>query len=482
MKPCLTTAILIGVSILQQVNIAAAQSIIYTSQNRFQIPFRYDAKEMQRIGAKEVRLFVSRNAGLKWDHAQSIAPSTGKFHYEIKYGDGEYWFAVRTLDVKNQLHPLGQQLTPGLKVVLDTAKPSLALALKQVAPEKIQLQWQASDANLDLSKLTLEYRQPGMKDWQNVIVMPKPSGQTTWTIPQSGLVTVRGSLQDRAGNSQTIEQKIEIQQAKANQPKPIDFSQPIASSQPVLPGNSANAGVTTPITTTQPYAQSTANMTRRSATAAQAPQRVVNQKQFQINYKIDDVGPSGIQGIDLFITQDNGKKWWKYGTDMDRKSPFNVQVPSDGVYGFALRARSGTGWSADPPKPGDAPETLVNVDQTPPVLQLMPIQRVQQQELLIQWKHQDVNPADQPISLYYSSQPQGPWEPISGWQNDRGGFVWKFGMDVPPRVYIRIAARDAAGNISHVITPQPVILDLSKPRARIVDVESVTTPAGTFKR
>jgi hypothetical protein len=37
-------------------------------------------------------------------------------------------------------------------------------------------------------------------------------------------------------------------------------------------------------------------------------------------------------------------------------------------------------------------------------------------------------------------------------------------------------ARDAAGNMQVVETPQPVLIDLSRPTAKIIDIESGDVP------
>jgi hypothetical protein len=215
--------------------------------------------------------------------------------------------------------------------------------------------------------------------------------------------------------------------------------------------------------------------TNRSRFGANGRFRAVKSHRFEVNYRIDDVGPSGVSAVELFITQNNGQKWWKYGDDADKQSPFVVEVPEDGVYGFAIRVRSGAGLADDPPQPGEEPSVVIVVDRTPPTVQLHPIQQGaggQMNKLTISWRIADDNPSDKPISLAYSANPNGPWEPICGWQPDTGSYAWTVGQGVPTRLYVRLVARDAAGNHSFVDTPQPLLVDLSKPTARIVDVES----------
>ena len=96
-----------------------------------------------------------------------------------------------------------------------------------------------------------------------------------------------------------------------------------------------------------------------------------------------------------------------------------------------------------------------------------------QNKILLRWKISDQNPAEKPVSLSYSANRSGPWEPITGWLPDTGSFVWTVTTGVPSKLYIRLVARDAIGNTSRVETPHPVLVDLKKPSARIVDIQAV---------
>ncbi|HID23510.1 MAG TPA: hypothetical protein EYP14_14090, partial [Planctomycetaceae bacterium] len=75
---------------------------ILTNKTRFRIPYRFDVRELQRLGAKEIRLFVSTDSGGRWQQVQSVPPETGHFVFEATQ-DGEYWFAVRTGDAQDRL-------------------------------------------------------------------------------------------------------------------------------------------------------------------------------------------------------------------------------------------------------------------------------------------------------------------------------------------------------------------------------------------
>jgi hypothetical protein len=465
---------------------------LHTSKSRFRIPFRCDPAEIQRLQAKEIRLYVSEDQGVRWEHRQSVAPDAGRFEFQTP-ADGEYWFAVRTLDGNNQLHPQEATVQPGLKVTVDSESPRLEIGLRQSEAGKIELTWNAEDPHIDVTKLRLEYIESGSDQWQAVTIVPRSSGRTTWSIPKGGTIAARGSVSDLAGNTGRAQSQVRITPATDIVPRPSvpDFRQPIAGDTglpripfaalpgaPVIAPNRNNnlisgSSALRPDVTQPRYSQTTP---RRQGSGRN---RVVKSRKFQIGYKVDDVGPSGVSAVEFYVTQDNGTKWRKYGNDLDRKSPFQVEVPKDGVYGFALRVRSGVGLAADPPQPGEKPSIVISVDQSPPSVQLLPVQQGQGaalNQLQIHWKVTDDNPADKPIALYYAANQEGPWEPINGWQDNLGSYNWTVGAGVPTKLYIRVVARDAAGNVSRAETDRPIIVDLAKPSARIVDVETVASP------
>lgn len=289
---------------------------------------------------------------------------------------------------------------------------------------------------------------------------------------------------------------------------------PIPSGQPVFPPNqmaqqlpfdnsNSNAGINqhqvqAPLPLQQPNAEpllandpfrqdamvSSSNPIQTNQVPYSTPQeehgyRIVRTRNFNIDYRIDDIGPSGLGSVEMYVTQNNGEKWFRYGVDGDRRSPFGAEVPGDGIYGFSIRAVSGAGLTEEPPRPGDRPDIVVVVDSSPPVVRLFPLQQgvgPNTNKILITWQASDQKLADKPVALFYSGNPNGPWEPISDWQANSGQYVWAVGQGVPARLYVRLTARDAAGNLRQVDTPQPVLVDLAKPTARIVDIDSTRIP------
>ncbi len=76
------------------------------------------------------------------------------------------------------------------------------------------------------------------------------------------------------------------------------------------------------------------------------------------------------------------------------------------------------------------------------------------------------------MRLYCSRTGRAPWVPISGPIENSGSFVWNADPGLAPKFFLRIEARDLAGNVQVVESPQPIVMDLARPTAKIIDVES----------
>lgn len=483
----------------------------YFNSRRFRIPFVLDASELHRLQARELKLFVSTDQGGSWDAAQTVPPEATRFTFEAPR-DGEYWFAVKTIVPAGE-YPPGPQ-SPSLQVIIDSTPPVLELQLEEVEPGRVRLIWNARDEHLDINSLKLEFSNRGQEDWKPVAIRSEPQGQTTWTADSGGVMQVRGSISDLAGHETTATTETAVGE-DPRRPARLDFTRPVADGVSSRPGIAANsplpsvAGarpqpqlisgapsvqglISTPtqqhtvdlpipvLKETSPPGIPTPSVdTSAPATETSRPRRrghLVNSRLFRVAYEIDGVGPSGVASVELYITEDGGKKWFHYGADPDRTSPFEVNVPGDGDYGFAFRVANGLGLSAAPPQPGDEPEVYVTVDRSPPTVQLLPIRQGQgaaQNMVLISWKVEDRDLDERPIALSYSTQPTGPWEPIVGWIADSGSYEWTLPEMMNQKFYLRIEARDAAGNIARVDSDQPFLIDRSAPRARVTDVESL---------
>jgi hypothetical protein len=168
----------------------------------------------------------------------------------------------------------------------------------------------------------------------------------------------------------------------------------------------------------------------------------------------------------------------------------------EGTYGFRLVPVSGAGLSEREPVEGDTPDMRIVLDVTPPQLELFqPAADPNNTDtLLILWKATDRNFGDDPITLEWSEATAGPWHPIASAGNDpvvqatavvapvpkklanTGQFGWRVPAGTPARVYLKVTARDGAGNVTEKVTVNPVTVDLTKPRARI---SGIVPPGGS---
>jgi len=199
---------------------------------------------------------------------------------------------------------------------------------------------------------------------------------------------------------------------------------------------------------------------------------------FNVDYAVEDVGPSGVSAVELFITENGGQQWFEYGNDSDLQSPMLVDVQSDGTYGFAIRIRNGVGFIDPPPQPGEQPEIVVTVDQTAPTTQLAVPQVIVQGNALVhlEWHVQDA--AQAMVRLEWATTGSGPWTPVFDWQRDPGRFEWAIQPNSPHSVHFRLLARDAVGNVGSAQTSQPVLIDLKRPKGRMLGVQPASRGIG----
>lgn len=204
----------------------------------------------------------------------------------------------------------------------------------------------------------------------------------------------------------------------------------------------------------QPYREaSTTPMPDNSAPAAARPDlrpKFVGSRTFALEYDVEYVGRNGISKVELWATRDHGQTWFRLAQDDDNRTPLMVTVDEQGVYGFRLVVDSVDTPSA-PPSPGDAPELWVAVDLERPIAELTAIEQGAgnlNDHLILRWRADDNNLEPRPISLFYSSRPAGPWSAVATSLENTGQYAWRIERHVPGRFYLRLEARDTAGNLA----------------------------------
>lgn len=213
------------------------------------------------------------------------------------------------------------------------------------------------------------------------------------------------------------------------------------------------------------------------AERSEAEARVVNSRTFDIEYDLQSVGPWGVAKVELWGTADGGKTWRSFGIDPDNRSPVRASVPSGGTFGFRILVDGANSAGATPPQPGDEPELLVTVDLQPPAAKLVDAELGQgnlSDHLLVTWTAEDTNLEPRPIALFYSSYPNGPWSTIASGLENTGRYTWRIERHVPGRFYLRLEARDVAGNVATYQTPSPITLARPQPTGHLRGVRPIT--------
>jgi hypothetical protein len=209
---------------------------------------------------------------------------------------------------------------------------------------------------------------------------------------------------------------------------------------------------------------------------------LVNARTFDVDYQLQTVGSWGVAKVELWGSQDGGATWQSFGVDPDNRSPARITVPGSGIYGFRIVVEGANSAPAAPPQSGLKAELIVTVDLDGPAAQLLGAQAgtgQQADQMLIRWMAQDDNLEPQPVGLFYSSRPNGPWSTIAAGLENTGEFAWKIERHIPNRVFLKLEVRDTAGNVTVQQTPQPIELNRPQPTGTLRNIRPVANVPNT---
>src|SRR5262249_18047684 len=153
------------------------------------------------------------------------------------------------------------------------------------------------------------------------------------------------------------------------------------------------------------------------------PRQLLNSLHCRMEYALDT--PAATR-VEAYATRDGGRTWLRLGEDPDRRSPFEFNLPGDGVYGIAL-AVSTTDRPAPPPAAGEAADWWVEIDTTRPVVAVQDIRIGTGEEsgqLVLGWTAQDKNLLPDSVDLFWASQPDGPWQAAARGLKAEGSARW----------------------------------------------------------
>jgi hypothetical protein len=502
------------------------------NQSSFKIPIHVDPA--RRAAIRELRLFYSTDEGRTWKQTAVATPDQEAFPFSAST-DGVYWFTVCAIDQQGNQDPADiYRIPPSQKILVDTIKPVVRITATERQGEDIVLNWEIQEEHPDLATLRLEYRTvdaPASVWYTQPLAEPALLGTTRFHLSVPGPISVRVQIQDLAGNLGMDSKEIagsspstaaaapaaHLSTTSAIPASNSSYTTPTSSAwgnnvpaQPVSTVKNDLRGAQEPARQALPtsnYPQgngvpgpelanrlvaSTENAANVSATpiapapgqgtAGSSNLQIVNSKEVTLDYQVDKLGPSGIGKVDLWITQDDGKTWRFFAEDSNLSTAVSadakpevrhlkVELPGEGVYGFAIVVQSKAGLGKRAPVSGDPPQMRLEVDLTPPVAQLYapePNPR-QHNALMLTWSATDRNLASHPITLQYAEHKEGPWITIvKDHPNTPGRYSWLLPPDLPPRVFLRLLVQDAAGNSNVAETSEPVLVDLSEPEGKIL--------------
>ncbi|MCI0377286.1 MAG: hypothetical protein L0215_06760 [Gemmataceae bacterium] len=504
----------------------------YLNRNVVHLPIQINERDRSKI--LEVQLYVKEGPQAPWT-LRDKAPVTQPFFSFRAVRDGEYWFSVVTLDRSGQTVPHDvTKEAPGLIVVVDTTPPAADVQNLGAAPEGYKIHCAVVDANPDLLK-TRFFFQTCDQMWRPLDTVPGQPNQ--FLIPAQAATTglVRVLAADLAGNIATREVNLgavaahhatpailqqdlnpeKIQQTAGHVPIPeqtgfqerivppgalmkapekhVPLSQRVEIIsgnktqhpllQPMPPGmkpdNADDAGK--PPFAVDPEARSPEKPAPKSTTPTEPnfKRHIVNRTRIVLDYQIEQQGASGVGRVEIWCTRDMGQTWQRLGEDTDKKSPAEIDLPGEGVYGLSLVVSNGRGFGGNIPKAADTPDWWVEVDSTRPRAELVNVRSAPGDDgaLHVTWTAKDKNLHAEPVDLYFATNRTGPWQPIVKGLPNEGHYRWLPVGEVGSHAFVRLVVQDQAGNVTTSETLQPVALDdLSRPRGRLVGLSTAAAP------
>ena len=195
------------------------------------------------------------------------------------------------------------------------------------------------------------------------------------------------------------------------------------------------------------------------------PLHVVGSRRFSWEYEMQvDRPDAGAVRVELWSTTDNGFTWQRSAVDEDAKSPIDVTLPAAGLYGFRLEIVPDTPGAGGGPRAGETPDGWIGIDDEPPQVEIVEARRLEAEgAVMVRWSARDKLLAPGSVRILHSPNPDGPWATVAEGLDGQGDYRWVPDRAVPARVYLRVEAADAAGNVGRETTPEPVTIAV--PRA-----------------
>ncbi len=486
---------------------AGADDVAHINMRSFQIPIRVeDPRDVAQL-----LLFVSRDQGRSWEIASTVGPEKKAFDH-LANADGMLYFSIAVKKKNGHMDPPDVYKSKvGQKICIDTVKPVVRIVKAERMGDDVLATWEIQEERPDWTSWKLEYRvgdQPS-GTWTPLPVQPSVRGTYRFRPYAPGSVTLRMVMRDLAGNEGSddkvvgggqMDHSIISTGAVAPAPTPVNDIAPLLRRcsrprfqarrcirnlprRPMAQSNPPPA----PISTSHGAENSGTTNTYGSYRGPLPALQIVNKDKVKLGFDVTKFGPSGLGGVDVYVTMNEGSTWEKVPGELPVSLPgapdvrgairgnVTVAMSKEGVtYGFYLVVKSRAGLGKQPPRAGDPPQVRIELDATQPEARLFAPQPAvdRNDSLLLTWKADDRNLAANPVCLEWAASSNGPWSFIGESQLPNvGKYLWTVPMNAPAQVFLRLTVRDTAGNVAIAQTPQPVLIDLNQPEVGNVGIE-----------
>jgi hypothetical protein len=525
-------AAILGSALLGSARIANAQApstavsqgakIHYTKSQSFDLPVVMD--ESFRATLHEIRLYVKTPTS-SWKLQEIGQADLKRFNCRVTQ-DGEYWYSLATVDRTGRMTPADVNVEPpSQRVIVDSTPPVIVVQPWSGPQGELGLRCTVQDANPNHATLTAVCKtkmrdvplepvpnQPGvfrisgedplrfpvvftvMDQAKNVGVKevnvreiigtalgsgPKDQAKLPATTPAPDLKHVapltppRAELPPPGFEAQPVGKKETPGATVGNQVNRVDFPPPVLPLDPPAP--------VVPAVKDPPPANVGATKTPpplETSIPGSGPLQLINTTRATVEYRIDQVGPSGVGKVEIYMTPDKGQTWHRLSEDLNKRSPTEINLPGDGVFGIRIVVANGNGFGGRAPVRGDPPHCTIEVDSTSPFVQLRSADVLPSSgQVELRWNATDKNLGSAPVALFYRTRPDGPWQVIARALKNDGTHRWAFPRDVGAQFFFKIEVTDQAGNMSQDVSRQPVVIDMTEPRATVIGV----TGGGTVR-
>jgi hypothetical protein len=432
----------------------AAMPTKYVVRNTvFHLPFKIGAAA--QTNAREMQLWMCDNAG-HWKLADRVPPNAGHFTCRVPH-EGEYGFSIVTVDRRGVPSPRNvTQRRPELMVIVD-------MRSQPAAPPVAAPGYPSSPSVRPLPAAAVETIVPAQPTPGPAVNSPLPNmTETIVPISEPGPLPFAGERLPgmAAGNGMSV-----ISSRPASTPvAPL----PATRRSSPAPEPAVSEIIEEPSEAQDLPGANTLSVTDRTVKGPAV--LLVNDTHVSVEYNVGKSGPSGLAKVLIYGTTDQGRTWECLGEDADHRSPAEINLPGEGIYGIRMSGVNGNGFGGKAPAAGEQPSTTIEVDLTRPKLHSFKTGLAKSGQLDIRWKVTDKNLGNQSVNLFYRTSRKGAWKPLVAKLKGEGNFRWSITQDLAPQYYIRLEATDLAGNVISCESQNPVLVDRTEPDINVTGI------------